>query len=64
MDDQALHDPPENIPGQFGNVGFLSTGWDRLDTTEHHLVISVYFIRAISVDEAFRTMRDAPSFMR
>ncbi len=64
MDDAALADPPENIPGQFGNVGFLSTGWDRLDTAVHHLVVSVYMIRAITVDDAFRTLRQAPSFIR
>ncbi len=64
MDDAAVADPPENIPGQFGNVGFLSTGWDRLDTAVHHLVVSVYMIRAITVDDAFRTLRHAPSFLR
>ncbi len=64
MDDVAVADPPENIPGQFGNVGFLSTGWERLDTAEHHLLVSVYMIRTITVDEAFRTLRNAPSFLR
>ncbi len=64
MDDIGVADPPENIPGQFGNVGFLSTGWDRLDSAAHHLVVSVYMIRTITVDDAFRMLRHAPSFMR
>jgi len=30
-------DPPENQPGQFGNVGYRTTGWENIDTEVHHL---------------------------
>jgi hypothetical protein len=30
-------DPPENQPGQFGNVGYRTTGWEHIDTEVHHL---------------------------
>ena len=30
-------DPPENFPGQFGNVGFKTTGWEKIDSRLHHL---------------------------
>ncbi len=63
MDDVNSPDPPENVPGQFGNVGFISSGWDKLDTSVHHLVFTVYMIRNISVEAGFRTLRQAPSFL-
>ncbi|MDX2503826.1 MAG: hypothetical protein QNL62_05040 [Gammaproteobacteria bacterium] len=39
----ALHemDPPENNPGQFGNVGFRTTGWENIDSKLHHLKFTV-----------------------
>lgn len=33
-------DPPENQPGQFGNVGYRTTGWESIDTEVHHLKIT------------------------
>jgi hypothetical protein len=30
-------DPPENQQGQFGNVGYKTTGWEHIDTEVHHL---------------------------
>lgn len=36
-DDMAKLDPPENFPGQFGNVGFKTTGWENIDSELHHL---------------------------
>jgi len=30
-------DPPENQQGQFGNVGYRTTGWENIDTEVHHL---------------------------
>jgi len=32
-----IADPPENQPGQFGNVGYRTTGWENIDTEVHHL---------------------------
>ncbi len=37
-DDQRIADPPEKVPGQFGNVGFQLTGWEKVDTLPHHMV--------------------------
>ena len=36
-----LVDPPENRPGQFGNVGFRTTGWERIDTRVQHMKFTV-----------------------
>ena len=30
-------DRPENQPGQFGNVGYRTTGWENIDSEVHHL---------------------------
>jgi len=38
LNDQTdVADPPENQPGQFGNVGYRTTGWENVDTEVHHL---------------------------
>lgn len=34
-------DPPEERSGEFGNVGFVTTGWENIDTEAHHLKFSV-----------------------
>ncbi len=34
-------DLPENIPGQFANVGFKTTGWENIDSELHHLKFTV-----------------------
>ncbi|MCW8928710.1 MAG: hypothetical protein OQL19_00550 [Gammaproteobacteria bacterium] len=34
-------DLPENHPGQFGNVGFKTTGWEKIDSKLHHLRFTV-----------------------
>ena len=40
-DDSTQADPPENRSGQFGNVGFRTTEWERIDSGEHHLTFRV-----------------------
>lgn len=30
-------DRPESQPGQFGNVGYRTTGWEKIDNEVHHL---------------------------
>jgi len=41
LNDQAdVADPPENQTGQFGNVGYRTTGWENIDTEVHHLKIT------------------------
>ena len=34
-------DPPENFPGQTGNVGFKTLGWENIDGRLHHLKFTV-----------------------
>jgi len=34
-------DPPEDQPGQFGNIGFRTTGWERIDTEVQHVRFKV-----------------------
>ncbi|MCK5664099.1 MAG: hypothetical protein KAI17_11460, partial [Thiotrichaceae bacterium] len=34
-------DPPENHPGQFGNIGFKTTGWENIDNKLYHLKFTV-----------------------
>lgn len=40
-DDIEEPDSPENHAGQFGNVGFRTTEWERIDTKVHHLTFTV-----------------------
>jgi len=63
MDDKNMPDPPENIPGQFGNLGFLTTNWEAVDTARHHMIFNVYFVRDISVEEGLKFLRNAPDFI-
>jgi len=41
MDDLSEIDLPENIPGQFGNIGFKTTNWENIDSKSHHLKFTV-----------------------
>ncbi len=34
-------DPPENFPGQYGNVGFRTIGWEAIDSQLYHLKFTV-----------------------
>jgi len=40
-DDIAEPDPPENHAGQFGNVGFRTTEWERIDSKVHHMTFTI-----------------------
>ena len=40
-DAQNEVDPPENRAGQFGNVGFRTTGWEQIDTEVQHVKFTV-----------------------
>jgi len=37
VDDRAEPDPPENVPGQFGNSGYLTTEWEEVSRGVHHI---------------------------
>jgi len=36
-DRMDVADPPERQPGQFGNVGYRTTGWENIDTEVQHV---------------------------
>ena len=61
-DDRNAADPPETIPGQFGNVGFLTTGWEKLEPALYHMVFNVYMVRGMSVEQGFDLLKQAPRF--
>lgn len=63
MDDKTVRDPPENIPGQFGNLGFLTTNWEALDTSLHHMIFSVYMVRNMTAQQGLELLKNAPSFV-
>jgi len=60
MDDKEIPDPPENIPGQFGNLGFLTTNWEALHTSLHHMLFTVYLVRDLSAEKGLKLLRNAP----
>jgi hypothetical protein len=54
LDDRLQADPPEVVPGQFGNVGFVTTGWERMDTATHRMALSVIMIPGVTVEEGLK----------
>ncbi|WP_059421115.1 hypothetical protein [Sulfuricella sp. T08] len=51
QDDRTRADPPENIPGQYGNVGFLTTGWEKVGTSVHHLLFNVLLLQKTTMEQ-------------
>ncbi len=62
MDDRTALDPPENIPGQFGNIGFRMTGWEKLARGTHHLTYRAMLISDVTVQQGLRLLEEAPPF--
>jgi hypothetical protein len=62
MDDRTALDPPENIPGQFGNIGFRMTGWEKLSRGTHHLTYRAMLIRDVTVRQGLSLLEKAPPF--
>lgn len=46
VDNQELPDPPENVPGQFGNSGYATTGWEDVGRGVHHMQFSFTIVPA------------------
>ncbi|MHB8474317.1 MAG: hypothetical protein ACYDC8_16010 [Gammaproteobacteria bacterium] len=63
IDDVNALDPPERIPGQFGNVGFYMTNWEKMDTSLHHLVVRIFISKEHSVPGSLELLRQAPAFV-
>jgi hypothetical protein len=51
QDDRTRTDAPENIPGQYGNVGFLTTGWEKVGTSVQHLLFNVLLLQKTSMEQ-------------
>jgi len=62
MDDRTALDPPENIPGQFGNIGFRMTGWEKLARGTHHLTYRAMLVSDVTVQQGLRLLEEAPPF--
>ncbi len=62
MDDRSALDPPENIPGQFGNIGFRITGWEKLARGIHHLTYRAMLLHGVSVQQGLHLLEEAPPF--
>lgn len=60
LDDRKRMDEPENIPGQFGNVGFITTGWEKVDTSLHHLMFKVLVLQKTSVGNGLELLGNYP----
>lgn len=60
QDDRTHLDAPENIPGQFGNVGFVTTGWEKLNTASHHLMFNVLLLQKTSVEQGWGLLGQYP----
>lgn len=48
MDDGAAQDPPENVPGQYGNVGFRTYNWEKLTTATSHMVFNAHILKKVT----------------
>lgn len=51
QDDRTRTDTPENIPGQYGNVGFLTTGWEKVGTSVQHLLFNVLLLQKTTLEQ-------------
>ena len=60
QDDRTRLDEPENIPGQFGNVGFITTGWEKVNTELHHLMFNVLLLQKTTVEQGFGLLGQYP----
>ncbi len=52
QDDRSQVDKPEIIPGQFGNIGFRTTGWEKVDASIHHMLFNVLFMQNSTAKQA------------
>ena len=42
MDDLTREDPPEDIKGLFGNIGYLTENWEAVEGGIHHMLFGIY----------------------
>lgn len=61
MDDSERPDPPEQIPGQFGNLGFRTTGWEKVVPSVYRMAFVVYMIRDVDIQQGLKILKKSPS---
>jgi hypothetical protein len=59
-DERSQVDEPENIPGQFGNVGFMTIGWEKIGTSIHHLMFNVILLPKLTIEQGVKVLGDNP----
>ena len=59
-DERTIIDKPENIPGQFGNVGFMTIGWEKMGTSLHHLIFNVLLLQKTNVEQGLALLGQYP----
>jgi len=62
VDDETLLNPPEDIPGQHGNAGFMMTGWEKLDSQVSHILFRSYLVQHASVADGIKLLKHSPRF--
>lgn len=60
QDDRSRADAPENMPGQFGNVGFLTTGWEKVGTSVHHLLFNALLLQNSNMEQGIGMLGHYP----
>lgn len=60
QDDRSQAEAPENRPGQFGGIGFLSTNWEMVDTAPHHLWFNVLLLQKVTLEQGFKALESFP----
>lgn len=60
LDDHTQAEPPEKIPGQFGNIGFLTSNWEKVDTDPHHLLFNVLLLQKTTLAQGFKALEFFP----
>lgn len=60
QDDRTRTDAPENIPGQYGNVGFLTAGWEKVGTSVQHLLFNVLLLQKTSMEQGSEMLGHYP----
>ena len=58
QDDKMSVDEPENVPGQFGNIGFMTTGWEKVNASIHHLLLNAIFLPKTTMEQGRRVLGD------
>lgn len=60
QDNAEQADPPEQLPGLHGNVGFLTSNWEQLDTERHHMLFRVFFLDTPGFTSAMELLDSSP----